>query len=129
VMPVPTASSVDPSFDVSAAGREFVSLLAAGKYEEAAGFVDPDDPKVATVLDAAKLREAWEGLDDEMGPFREQLGARTGRQLQYEYAVVTCAFEKATVDVRVVYSPNGKVSGLWYEPSRGAPAPEQGAAQ
>lgn len=95
---------------LAAKGAEFVTLLADGKFEEAATWMDAT---MAAALPPAKLAEAWKSLSSR-GAYQSQTGARSGKEQGFDVAYVTCAFEKGSVTVKVVFGEDGKVSGLWF---------------
>jgi hypothetical protein len=66
-------------------------------------------------MSSAKLEEAWGSLS-RMGAYRGQAGTRTATERGFEVVYVTCSFENGSVDVKVVFDQQGKVSGLWFVP-------------
>ena len=89
----------------------------------ASGAVDPvlaqftDQMKAA--VDPASLRSLFPSLVGQIGAFKEQLGARTETRGEFTVVLVSCSFERATVDVQVVFDPQGRIAGLAVRP----PAP------
>ena len=59
--------------EVTSAGKQFVELLAKGDF---AGAVARFDAACKTAASEPKLRETWQALLAETGPFQKQLGAR-----------------------------------------------------
>jgi dienelactone hydrolase len=100
--------------DVAAAGKDFVNLLVKGDFATA---VTRYDETMGKALPEPKLREAWETLQSQAGPFRRQLRARAEKDREYDVAMVTCQFEKAMVDAKVVFNSSGKVAGLFFLPA------------
>jgi hypothetical protein len=43
-------------------------------------------------------------------------GVSQKKEQGYDVVLVTCAFEKAELDVKVVYNNEQQVSGLWFVP-------------
>jgi hypothetical protein len=95
-------------------GVEFVNLLVK---EEFAGAVARFDPTMTRVFPESQLRESWQGLVEKAGPFKKQLKVRTSEQQGYQIVRVTCQFEIATLDVKVVFDSKRQVAGLFYVPS------------
>jgi uncharacterized protein len=104
--------------DVTSAGRHFVELLAK---EDFAGAVARFDPAMTTALPEPKVREIWQALQAQAGPFRKQLGVSATKQDGYDVVLVSCQFEQATLDAKVVFDDKGLVAGLFFLP-RSAPA-------
>jgi dienelactone hydrolase len=100
--------------DMEAAGKDFVDLLVK---EDFATAVTQYDDTMATALPEPKLHEAWITLQNQAGRFRRQLRARTEKVPGYNVVLVTCQFEKAVVDAKVVFNANGKVAGLFFLPA------------
>jgi dienelactone hydrolase len=100
--------------DVTAAGKEFVDLLAKRDFAAA---VERFDATMKAALPEPKLRETWETLQTQVGPYRKQLRTRTEKVLGYDVVLVTCQFEKMTLDTKVVFDSNRKVAGLFFVPS------------
>jgi len=94
--------------------RQFVGQLLAGEYEQA---VRSFGAKMTAAMSADQLREAWESLPPKAGAFREIVEVTMIRKGKYDVAVVTCRFEKGQLDVKVVYNPESKISGLWFSPT------------
>jgi dienelactone hydrolase len=101
--------------DVIAAGKEFVDLLAKQDFAAA---VARYDATMKAALPEAKLRETWEGLQAQVGPFQKQLRARTEKVQGYDVVLVTCQFEKMALDTKVVFDSERKVAGLFFVPSQ-----------
>lgn len=100
--------------DVVAAGQDFVNLLVKGDFATA---VTRYDDTMAAALPEPKLRQAWDTLEGQAGDFRRQLRARTEKDREYDVVLVTCQFEKAVLDAKVVFNANGKVAGLFFLPA------------
>jgi len=68
-------------------------------------------------LPAEKLREVWNSLIAQSGPFVEQAGTRREKILLYDVIFVTCKFERAVLDAKVVFNDKHQVAGLFFVPS------------
>jgi dienelactone hydrolase len=103
-----------PAPDTAASAKAFVDLLAKGDYATAvAGF----DETMARVMSADKTRETWEALVAQTGPLKQQVEVQQTQQGGYDIVFVTCQFEKASLDVKVVYDHQGRIAGLWFVPA------------
>lgn len=102
------------SADVTAAGKQFVDLLAKQNYAAA---VEQYDATMKAALPEAKLRETWEAVQTQAGPFKKQVSARALKVQGYDVVLVTCQFEKTKLDTKVVFDSKGKVAGLFFVPS------------
>ncbi len=99
--------------DNETAAQKFVDLLVAKDYETA---ILTFDPKMKEVLPVGKLRELWESILSQCGPFKGQAGVRKQAQQQYTIVFVTGVFEKAVLDIQVVYNDQNEISGLFFAP-------------
>lgn len=124
--PTPKSPALEPPASDSTAGPlsdstleeragMFVRLMAEAKYEDAVKMMDS---KMAGVLPADKLREIWDALVAQVGPFQSIGGSRVTAESGYKVVYVTCGFKDATVDTKVVLDKAGKVAGLWFRPPR-----------
>jgi uncharacterized protein len=94
--------------------RAWVGLLVAQKFEEA---VQSFDPTMTTLMPAASLQTTWNTLLTQVGDFKEIKNTRTAQQSGYDIVFVTCNFQNAAIDVKVVYDAGGKIAGLFFAPA------------
>jgi hypothetical protein len=94
--------------------RAFLDSLSNGDFEAAAADFDETMMKVSG---PDKLEEFWKQVPEKLGVFKRQTAARRGRLAGYEVAYVTCEFEKVTLDARVVFDKDKKISGFQFVPS------------
>lgn len=99
--------------DLTAPAKDFVGLLAKGDYASA---VAKFDDTMKGVMPEVELEDAWQSLLGKVGPFQKIVGVSQKKQEGYNIVRVTCAFEKAELDVKVVYDSQKQVSGLWFVP-------------
>jgi dienelactone hydrolase len=107
----PAAAQQDPE----AMARAFMEELSAGRFEQAAARFDE---RMSQLMPATKLAEAWQQVTSMTGAFREVTGATRSEQPGLQIIVLTCRFEKATWDTRVVVDAKGRVAGLWFGPAQ-----------
>jgi dienelactone hydrolase len=103
--------------------KDLVWALASGDYKKA---TENFDGTMENALPAEKLKEVWNSLIAQLGPFVEQVGTRRAKILQYDVIFVTCKFEKQIFDAKVVFNDNKQIAGLFFVPSQ-APASEKPA--
>jgi len=101
--------------DLTSTAERFVDLLSKGEFSRAAGNFDD---VMREALPPEKLKEVWESLIAQTGPFKGRIGARSEKAGKYDIVFVTCRFEKATLDVKVVFNRERQITGLWFVPSR-----------
>ncbi|MHC4571551.1 MAG: DUF3887 domain-containing protein [Planctomycetota bacterium] len=93
--------------------KDLVNSLASGDYREA---VENFDSTMQKALPAEKLKEVWNSLIAQVGAFVEQTAFRKEKILQYEAVFVTCKFENAVLDAKVVFDRKKQVAGLFFVP-------------
>ncbi|MGZ5423852.1 MAG: alpha/beta hydrolase, partial [Candidatus Aminicenantales bacterium] len=76
------------------------------------------DATMLKVFDADKIKAMWtKQLPAQVGAFKKQAGTRRDQLQGYEIVLVTCEFEKTTLDARVVFDKAGKIAGLGFVPT------------
>ena len=113
--PAQGPAQADDALTVKA--RAFLMALEKGDFELAARDFDGTMLKL---FGPDKLEAMWKTqLPAQLGAFKQQGPARREEQQGYEIVLITCSFEKALVDARVVFDKTGKIAGLQFVP----PAP------
>ena len=97
--------------------RAFVGALSRSDFRAAAGDFDETMLKVSG---PDKLAEFWKQVPDRLGAFKKQNAARREKLGPYDIVLVTCDFEKATLDIRVVFDAAGKIAGFQFVPPASA---------
>jgi hypothetical protein len=94
--------------------RKFLELLSKDDFQGAAKNFDETMKKV---FSPAKLEEFWKAVPSQLGAFKKQTKARREQLPPYDIVLVTCEFEKVTLDARVVFNKNKEIAGLQFVPS------------
>jgi hypothetical protein len=108
--PRPEVKSIVPEVPTN----EFVELLVNEQFATA---TESFDETMKDALPAEKLEEIWKTTTSQLGPFKKQLGVRREKQLDHDIVLVTCEFEKAPLDVKVIYDSEKQVAGLFFVPT------------
>jgi dipeptidyl aminopeptidase/acylaminoacyl peptidase len=112
--------AAEPVQDPTQAAKDFVGLLSRGDF---AGAVKRFDGTMLVALPEAKLKEVWQSITASAGPFQKQLRTRTEKFAVYDIVFVTGQFEKAKLDVKVVFNSKRQVAGLFFVPATEPAAP------
>jgi len=97
--------------------REFLFALEKGDYQSA---TRDFDATMLKVFGPDRIEAMWaKQLPAQVGAFKQQGPARREQLQGYEIVLITCSFEKALLDARVVFDKEGKIAGLNFVP----PAP------
>jgi dienelactone hydrolase len=103
----------EDAFTVKA--RAFLAAMEKGDFTLAARDLDETMLKVSG---PDKLEPMWtKQLPVQLGAFKKQMASRRERLQGYEIVLITCEFEKATLDARVVFDKTGKIAGLGFVPT------------
>jgi len=100
--------------DLDARARAFVASMVEAKYQDAVKMMDD---RMASAMPANKVKEVWETLVAQAGPYQSVSGARLTTESGYKCVYVTCRFKDAAVDAKVVLDTAGKVCGVWFGPT------------
>ena len=103
--------------DIVSAAEQFVERLAKSDFSAA---VKEFDVTMTNAAPPDKLKQIWESLVADVGPLKTRLGTRTERLGEYDGVFVTCQFEKAKLDVKVVFNRSKQISGLFFVPTKSA---------
>jgi hypothetical protein len=120
IQSVPGDSSTNTDSDIAGAATHFVDLLVKDDFAAA---IAQFDATMKTALPEPKLREAWQSVQKQFGPFQKQLGTRLQEVEGYKIVFVTCQFEKSSLDTKVVFDSNHQVAGLFFVPTT-TPSPK-----
>jgi len=112
--PTTSPTTTTPSVSLQEKAKAWVNLLVEGKFDVA---VTSFDKAVAAQMSAGRLKETWDALLDQVGGFKDIVNIRTDTQSGYNRVFVTCNFEKAAIDVLVVYDAEEKIAGLFFQPA------------
>jgi len=107
-----------PSTNLISSATQFVDLLVK---EDFTGAVARFDSTMKSVLPEEKLREVWLTLQKQAGSFKQRLRARADTAGGYDMVFVTCHFEGADLDAKVVFNAERQIAGLFFVPSQAAP--------
>lgn len=95
------------------AAQSFVDQLVKGDFAAASGHFDA---AMKTAMPETKLKEVWQQVLGQVGPFQKQLSTRTEEQKGYRIVYVVCQFEKSVINVRIVYNAQEQIAGLFFQP-------------
>lgn len=95
--------------------QNFVAFLVEGDFESAVGNFDLTMSRLSP---PKKLKEVWELVIGQVGPFKKQSGIRMETVPNYDIVFVTCVFEKQTLDIKVVFDKDKKIAGQFFVPTQ-----------
>lgn len=89
----------------------FIRQLVEGDFAGSCRHFDRD---LAQAFPEDSLKSAWLQLIGQVGPFQEIMTCQAVEERENLIVTVTCRFEKAPIDFRVVFNQSGQMSGLTY---------------
>lgn len=98
-----------------ALAERFVSQMLQGNYEMAASQFDN---QMKTAIPLPELKKSWQRLTIPAGDLIQTGVLQTAELEGHQIVSVRCQFERATIDVQVVFNSKGRVSGLSIIPSQ-----------
>jgi dienelactone hydrolase len=101
-----TMGTVD---DLQQAAQDFVRWVAEGDFSSAGRLFDSN---MVQAFPEAKLKETWLQLVGQVGPFLKILTCQTVERQEHRIVTVSCQFEKAPIDIHVVFNRSGQIAGL-----------------
>ena len=101
--------------ELVALAKEFVTACEKGDFTES---VKHFDETMTKLVPPEKMAAVWEAVLKQVGHFKEQKGVWTESIPKYDIVYVTCEFERATLDIKVVFNKNKEISGQFFVPSK-----------
>lgn len=112
--------------DFDAIGKGLMNQLVARQFDKVESQFD-DQMKAGLPL--AKLPEVWDSILAQVGPFKSIVSSKVMEKQGLHAAIVTCEFERATLDAKVFMDSQGIVKGLFFEPASNSPGGPSGEAE
>lgn len=94
--------------------QNFVDLLLKADFKSATNMFD-DQMKIA--LNDDKLQETWINTIAEAGALLQINPTDTAEMEGYKIVIIRCDFQRAIIDVQVVFNKQGQISGLNFIPT------------
>ncbi len=113
--PTPTATpsaTVDAELDRIA--TDFISTMVD---EDFAAAVTYFDDTMLKALPAADLKTAWAQVIDQAGGYRSELSRTQEESDGYDVVIATTQFEKAALNIRMVFDSDQRMAGLFFQPA------------
>ncbi len=92
--------------------RDFINQMAQGDFTGTGRLFDST---MAQALPEATMKEAWHQLIGQAGAFQSVLTCQAADHQEIRIVMVSCQFQNAPIDFRVVFNPSGQISGLNYQ--------------
>ena len=115
--PTPAADASQPVSEPSLEelGRKLVESLARGEVE---ALTTRFDEAMASALPSEQLAALWTSLEAQGGKLTGFERVRSEEKDGLTAVIVTAAFERVKLDLRVVFTPQRKVTGFFVQPAK-----------
>ncbi|MFH1824785.1 MAG: DUF3887 domain-containing protein [Candidatus Firestonebacteria bacterium] len=94
-----------------------VDSLSGGNYSDSVKYFDKT---MKAALSADKLEGVWKSIILQAGSFKEKAAIRKEKSGAYTIVYVTCKFEHALLDAKVVFDKDNNIAGLFFVPTKEA---------
>jgi len=98
--------------DLKQAAQNFIRQMVEGDFAGASRLFDSN---LVQAFPEAKVKETWLQLIGQVGPFQKIMAYQALDQQENHIVTVSCQFEKAPIDFRLVFNQSGQMSGLNYQ--------------
>ena len=105
----------DASSELTASAKSFVDLFMKKDFPSV---VDRFDATMKNLFTPEKMLEVWDDLIAKSGAYKLQTSTRSEEKSGYKIIVVTGEFEKATMEINVVFDKEKKIAGMFFTPVR-----------
>lgn len=113
--PTPTAmASATVDAELGRLATEFISTLADEDFAAAVSYFDD---QMRQALPAADLKTAWAQVIDQAGGFESELSRTQGKADGYDVVIATTQFQKAALNIRMVFDSDQRMAGLFFQPA------------
>lgn len=92
----------------------FLEYLQTADYAKAA---EQFDEKVKATLPEKGFKELWTKITQDLGKLTSWGNFRTSEQGGYQITLLTCNFEKVSLDLRLAFNQEGKIGGFHFLPA------------
>jgi dienelactone hydrolase len=103
------------SSNLFAVANEFIELLIKEDYSHA---VKNFDGAMNTALPVEKLQDIWKSLNALVGSAKKQVSERIEKSGQFQVVIVSYQFEKAVLDIKIVFNSTRQIAGLFFAPGQ-----------
>src|SRR5215471_11928702 len=93
--------------------QHIVELLAQGQFDQVEQRLADS---IKPFLTVGTIQATWQGIEQQFGAFQELVKTSAVQTQQGLVHVVTCVFERARLDVNIVFNDAGEIIGLTVKP-------------
>jgi dienelactone hydrolase len=92
--------------------RELFQLMVEGQFELLLGDAHPEIRKALT---SAKMTQQWAGITMKLGLYEKVESTKLTSMGEMDSVALVAQFQRGTLELRIVLSKAGQLSGLWFD--------------
>ncbi|MEN6355480.1 MAG: ankyrin repeat domain-containing protein [Armatimonadota bacterium] len=108
--PPPPPVTVEGAKDIKTLAQEFVDHVSKGEYAAATDYFDNN---MKSLMPASKLSETWQLIQSQVGSYKGRTATKTTKIQGFDVVLVTCQFEKATLDAQLAFDSSKRITGFY----------------
>jgi uncharacterized protein len=95
-----------------------LDLLGKLQREQFDSCVNFFDPSVRDKVNEDVLKEVWTKLPGFLGEFQSYSNVRSGKKEDQDEVLIACKFEKITLDLQILFTPEKKINYFYFLPPK-----------
>ena len=99
--------------DFAALAKDVAQELAGRQFDKVEARFDA---RMASAMPSEKLQSFWDATLAQAGAFKAVTSASSAERQGYHVVTLTCAFEKAPLNLRLLFDKDGKIAGMLLVP-------------
>lgn len=100
--------------DLKAMAQMFVGQIMNADFKAA---TSKFDDLMKTAINETKLQEIWQNTIADAGTLLQMDVASTAEMEGYKVVIIKCEFQRAVIDIQIVFNEQGQISGLNFIPT------------
>jgi hypothetical protein len=109
------STAAEPEAAASTNASKATSVVDKLNTGDFAGVAAMFDETMTAALPVAALQQTWTTLIQQVGAFKGRGAERTTSEMGLEAVYVPCTFERATLNTKVVFDGEGRITGLFFQ--------------
>ena len=100
---------------VTQLSEEFLNKMNRNQFDSCQSYFDES---VRDKINANMMRSMWERVPSFVGEFKSYNNIRTEKSDTLDIVLITCAFEKTKLDLKLSYNDKKKIVGIFFVPPK-----------
>lgn len=100
---------------ITTLAQNFITSVSTGNFTSATAIFNS---VMREKMTPAQLKQTWDALLAQHGAFQSQSGIRETKEDEFDCLYVTCVFERASLNVKLVFDKAKMISDIWILPAQ-----------